>query len=241
MTQQRARPAKFLLLCAENRRILYDCLLDEVDHDVAVETDIERLMARAISHPPLAVIVDSVTSMRLGPRKMWPVFAVGMAWPVLRCSIKEGNKTAEVISVHPPMRASLREALTELEAREIESGNPRQQVRFDLNASIRYRPTEDAPWQDGVLINLSTGGALVSADNLPNPGEMLELHIDASENEPLLIDAVVMWASNNPPGSDLPGFGVSFESEDARELVSQVIAQLQTRGDAAPTEPPGQK
>lgn len=229
--------APFLLLCAKDRRHLYQNLLCNLDYKIEGYVDIDLLLRAAIETPPLAVVIDTVTSMRVGPKRMWPLFAVGKAWPVVRCAINDVGQ-ASVVCVDPPMRCTLREALDRF-VKSTEATEPahRKQIRFDANTRVRFRVEHDSLWIEGILMNLSAGGALVASDAAPEPGTNIELLLDGRNAELVGLKGVVAWEGANEQSGGLPAFGVSFDIKQASKIVSKTLAYLQIKGNAAPTEP----
>lgn len=218
----------FLILCQAARQPAYRALLAERPYEVRFVDSPELLLAHCVAHPPLGLLVDMLTSARMGPELLVATLNLGVTWPVMRVTLID-EQEARVLCFDPPCAGELLESLDEIAA-----GDPawkhgthhRRFVRLMLNSRVRFRSTTSEVWQRANSLNVSTGGVFLLTLEPPPVGERIELEIlDLTAQPERMFGTVVHVNTWADAPDDLPGVGVRLELEGVSEELRQALVR----------------
>lgn len=239
------RPGYFLVLCRRENRDIYAPEFARGGVQAVYASTVEELLRYGFMLPPLAIVVDSYTATRIGSERVSGLFNLGVAWPVMRGSISASGEV-RVMCLEPAKSGALGDAIAAIASGDPTWNHPRfrrRSLRVDLRARARVRCDSNSPWRQANLLSISVGGAyVVQPDEIPMPGESVEIELLDLSEKPLRVKGRVAWRRTWDEGPELPGFGVEFVpstvTSELRTAVAQRIAPtIRTNVATAAREP----
>ena len=219
----------FILLCSAKRQKAYSEAVSAAEYPVEVVPSPEEALRACVRNPPLAVIVDMVTGMRAGNANtsLLALYNLELNWPVLRGTAKK-NEPVMVLSTSPQISAPFCEGLLAIACEDPNWGqreSPRRFIRQEIQCRARVRLSNDADWQVGTVMEMSTGGCFVlSYEPLPvNSSVQLEIR-DLTES-PITLEARIVWTRNWNDSVKLPGMGLQFDWESPSAELADALSK----------------
>lgn len=211
--QERYQPYFLCLCCAEHQALLAGQCAGSGHRIEFVET-VEDVLKRGLEHPPLGLILEISTAIRLGAERMSKFLNLGVNWPVMRCALA-ADQSARVMCFEPPHGEPL---LTALDG--IASGDPswqhprfkRRHLRLNVPGRVRVRPLGEERWRLGNLQGISCGGCFVAMTaDAPQLHSIIELELVDFEPRNTAVRGNVVWTRSWDESLELPGIGVEFD------------------------------
>lgn len=209
-------PPYFLGLCSPDHQALLAAKCAEATQRVEFAESVEDLLARGLVRPPLGLILEIATVVRIGAERMSKFLNLGVAWPVMRCAIAPDGEI-RVMCFEPPHGEPLVDAL-----RGIASGDPswkhprfhRTHLRLEMPGRVRLRLLEEERWRHGNLLDIGCGGCFVAmTSDTPPVGSELWLEMIDFAPEPQRVRGTVIRARSWEESIELPGVGIEFDPE----------------------------
>ncbi|MBU0637615.1 MAG: PilZ domain-containing protein [Planctomycetes bacterium] len=221
----------FLVLCLAERAARYEEVFAKLPHEFSFVADTLDLLVRCMERPPLAVLIDTTSSARIGASVINPLFELQTGWPLLRCTLRPDG-TVTVLCTAPDRRGTLTEALDAIAADDPGWRPPwgRRYLRGQVNCRVRMRACGEETWQPGNCLDLSTNGAFIITYHAPDVGQEMELEINDLLEEPVRVRGRVARVRRWEDGVDIPGMGVQLEMRSVPpELSRAIISVLSAR------------
>ena len=227
MSDARRAPCVFLL-CLEERQAFYRPHCESWGDRVRFVDNIDDLFMEASDVPPQGVLVDIMTSVRMGAAVMNPLLNLEMAWPVARCrTVPDGS--ISVICSEPRHNEPLSQALDGMLAEVPNWKHPRYKrryIRVNVECRVRIHCEGETSWRLGNALNVSMAGAFVFMQS-PPPGRVkIELEFRDMLPEATALPAVTVWSRSWESGPALPGLAIQFDPEDLHDELRQKIRVL---------------
>jgi hypothetical protein len=227
MSAGRTGPRVFVL-CLEERQPLYRAHCERWGERVRFVDNIDDLFMEASDVPPQGVLVDIMTSVRMGAAVMNPLLNLEMAWPVARCRTAPDGSVS-VICSEPRHNDSLGTALEGLLSDDPSWRHPRYKrryIRMNVECRVRIHCEGESDWRVGNALNVSMAGAFVFMHS-PPPGKVkIQLEFRDILPEPTQHPAVTVWSRNWDASPALPGLAIQFDPEVISEDLRQKIRVL---------------
>jgi len=221
----------FAMLCVAERRAQYQPVIESVAHNFVVVDDPVQLLARCVQGPPLAVLVDTASIVRIGSGAINPLFDLHMGWPILRCTVR-GADSVNVICNEPDRQGSLTEAVNGIAAGDPSWLPPRRRrwIRALVQARAVLRVAGEDRRHHSNCLSVSRCGAFVVTYEDFAIGTTLDLVLRDLLETPMTIEAKVAWQRRWDDSTKLPGLGLEFEASSAPEgLTDAIVRALTTR------------
>jgi len=220
--------ARVFVLCLEERQALYKAHCEKWGDRVRFVDNIDDLFMEAADVPPCGVLVDIMTSVRMGAAVMNPLLNLEMAWPVARCrTAPDGN--VSVICSEPRHNEPLVLALEGMMSEDPNWRHPRYKRRFirvNVECRVRIHCEGESDWRVGNALNVSMAGAFVFMQS-PPPGKVkIQLEFRDILPEPTAHAAVTVWSRSWEVSPALPGLAIQFDPEVISDELRQKIRQL---------------
>jgi hypothetical protein len=220
--------ARVFVLCLEERQSFYKPFCEKWGDRVRFVDNIDDLFMEASDIPPQGVLVDIMTSVRIGAAVMNPLLNLEMAWPVARCrTAPDGN--VSVICSEPRHNEPLSTALDGMLSDDSTWRHPRYKRRFirvNVECRVRIHCDGEADWRVGNALNVSMAGAFVFMQS-PPPGKVqIELEFRDIVPSPTSHRAVTVWSRSWEASPALPGLAIQFDPAVISDELRQKIRQL---------------
>ena len=220
--------ARVFVLCLEERQALYKAHCEKWGDRVRFVDNIDDLFMEAADIPPFGVLVDIMTSVRMGAAVMNPLLNLEMAWPVARCRTAPDGGVS-VICAEPRHNEPLAQALDGMISEDPNGRHPRYQRRFirvNDECRVRIHCDGESEWRVGNALNISMAGAFVFMQS-PPPGRVkIELEFRDILPEPTAHPAVTVWSRSWEVSPALPGLAIQFDPEVISDELRQKIRTL---------------
>ena len=192
MTDSDKGPPQFYVLCLREKQAQYDGVLAASPYEFGFVYDVLELLIRCMQAPPLAVMIDTMSSARMGAGVINPLLELRMGWPILRCTARPDG-TANVMCIDPDRRGTLQEATDAIVAgdRGWLPAWGRRYMRVAVECRARLRMGDESRWRLGNCLDISRSGAFVVNYESVNVGDALELEIRDLLDEPASLPAQV--------------------------------------------------
>jgi len=214
----------FLFVCARARQPQYAAALHALPYRVVFVDDVVQLLNHCIEGPPQAVLIDTVSSIRMGAVVVNALLELRTTWPILRCSIRPDG-VVNALCATTDRHGTLTEALHGIAA-----GDPgwlprwkRRHVRVGVLCRARVRVGAEDRWRLGNCVDLSCGGAFVVSYELYAAGDALEIELRDLLEQPTRLRAHVMRVRKWDDAPQLPGIGVAFDAATVPADLSRVV------------------
>ncbi len=227
MSEEQQAPRIFVL-CLEERQGLYKPHCDKWGERVRFVANIDDLFMEAADTPPQGVLVDIMTSVRMGAAVMNPLLNLEMAWPVARCrTAPDGN--VSVICSEPRHNEHLAVALEGMLTEDPTWRHPRYKRRFirvNVECRVRIFCEGETDWRVGNAQNVSMAGAFVFMHSPPPRGVKIQLEFRDILPAPTTHEAITVWSRGWEVGPALPGLAIQFDPKIIDENLRQKIRVL---------------
>jgi hypothetical protein len=199
--------ARVFVLCLEERQSFYKPFCEKWGDRVRFVDNIDDLFMEASDIPPQGVLVDIMTSVRIGAAVMNPLLNLEMAWPVARCrTALDGMLSDDSTWRHPRYK--------------------RRFIRVNVECRVRIHCDGEADWRVGNALNVSMAGAFVFMQS-PPPGKVqIELEFRDIVPSPTSHRAVTVWSRSWEASPALPGLAIQFDPAVISDELRQKIRQL---------------
>jgi hypothetical protein len=211
LTGARVENPAFYIVSLPERRGPYEQLI-KAKYPCRFFEEVRPLLAACFEAPPLAVLIDVPSAVRLGRTQLAPLFGLKVSWPVIRCTFRgPGNATA--MCDEPPQNAPLASALEAIHKGDKQWATRffRKHVRVELQARVRFRESPEGPWKLGNCINLGNEGLFMICYDAPPLTSRLELELLDILEGPQQIIGITAWVRSWDESPELPGVGVELE------------------------------
>ena len=216
----------FAFLVNKQRQPLFEAALQEQARCVQYFDSVPQLLMQCIKQPPLAVMTDLPTLVKIDKSFVNRLFDLGVNWPVMRCMITPQGVCR--VHCHSPQRnTDLEEVFDEIAAGSGGWRNARfkrTHLRLKVQRCVELRATGQREWLRGNTMSLSSGGAMVLTFDAWDVGQQIELKIlDLLEPTPVLHARIVR---SSPWGNfdQLPCIGVQFDPSSVPDGLLHKIA-----------------
>jgi hypothetical protein len=220
--------ARVFVLCLEERQALYKAHCEKWGDRVRFVDNIDDLFMEAADIPPYGVLVDIMTSVRIGAAVMNPLLNLEMAWPVARCRTAPDGSVS-VICSEPRHNEPLAQALDGMMSEDPNWRHPRYKRRFirvNVEARVRIHCEGESDWRVGNALNVSMAGAFVFMQS-PPPGKVkIQLEFRDILPEPTSHPAVTVWSRSWDASPALPGLAIQFDPGVISDELRLKIRQL---------------
>ncbi len=220
--------SRVFVLCLEERQAMYRPHCEKWGERIRFVDNIDDLFMEASDTPPQGVLVDIMTSVRVGAAVMNPLLNLEMAWPVARCRTAPDGSVS-VICSEPRHNESLAVALDGMMADDSSWRHPRYKRRFirvNYECRVRIHCDGESDWRVGNALNISMAGAFVFMQS-PPPGKV---HIDLEFRDilpaPTSHRAVTVWSRSWDVSPALPGLAIQFDPTVIDDELRKKIRQL---------------
>jgi hypothetical protein len=206
-------PPYFVCLCSAEQQPALRAVCAASGYRVEFVETIETLLKVCLEHPPLGLILEIGTSIRIGAERMSNFLNLGVNWPVMRCAVPPDGE-ARVMCFEPPHGEPLLGALDGIAAGDPSWQHPRfkrRHLRLNMPGRARVRLATEARWRLGNLDGISCGGAFIMMTS-DAPPLREELEIELVDFQPLARvrgRAVRLRAWED--GLLIPGVGIEFD------------------------------
>lgn len=220
--------ARVFVLCLEERQALYKAHCEKWGDRVRFVDNIDDLFMEAADIPPYGVLVDIMTSVRMGAAVMNPLLNLEMAWPVARCRTAPDGSVS-VICSEPRHNEPLAQALDGMMSEDPNWRHPRYKRRFirvNVECRVRIHCEGESDWRVGNALNVSMAGAFVFMQS-PPPGKVkIELEFRDILPAPTAHPAVTVWSRSWEVSPALPGLAIQFDPDVISDELRQKIRTL---------------
>jgi hypothetical protein len=186
---------------------------------------IEALLKVCLEHPPLALILEIGTAIRIGAERMSKFLNLGVNWPVMRCAVAPDGE-ARVMCFEPPHGEPLLSALSAIAAGDPSWRHPRfkrRHLRLNLPGRARVRIAGEERWRLGNLDGISCGGAFVCM-TCDAPPLKAEVEVELFDFQPRsMVRGTVVRQRSWEEGLLLPGIGIEFDPESISDAFRAFI------------------
>lgn len=223
-------PRHYILLCSDKRQQAYSEAISKAPHPIEVVSSPEQALQACIRNPPLAVIIDMMTSMRMGTTdtSLLALYSLELSWPVLQATAKK-NEPVMLVSTSPKIRAPLSEGLAAIAANSPQWNRRKSNRRFirqQVQCRTRIRPHNAADWLEGTIVEMSTGGCfVVTFSPLPAKTKVVVEILDL-DHSPIVTNGSVVWIRDWADSVKLPGMGLQFEFQSVPPQLADALAKL---------------
>lgn len=204
----------FLCLCSAEHQALVQAQCADTAHRLVFVETVDEVLRRGLQYPPLALILEISTSIRIGAERMSRFLNLGVNWPVMRCAL-QADGAARVMCFEPPHGEPLRTALDAIAAGDASWEHPRfkrRHLRLALPGRVRLRVLDEERWRLGNLQGISCGGCFVAMTaDTPPVHAALEIELVDFEPANLLVRGTVTWQRTWEESLELPGVGIEFD------------------------------
>jgi hypothetical protein len=209
-----SHPPYFLCLCSIEHRAALAAKCAEAGQDVEFVDQVEDLLLRGLERPPLGLILEIATVVRVGAERMSKFLNLDVSWPVMRCALAPDGE-ARIMCFEPAHGEPLVDAM-----RGIASGDPawkhprfhRLYLRLEIPGRVRLCLRDEARWRLGNLLDISCGGCFIAmTSDAPPLGSELSLELVDFTPEPQLVRGTVIRVRPWEESLELPGIGVEFD------------------------------
>jgi len=221
---------RFIMLCLPKREATYIDSIAASEQDVLFCATAEIALRECIMNPPLGLIVDMVTGMRLGSNNptLLAIYNLEIRWPILRATAKR-NEDPTLISTESQRNIGFAEGLREIAAGSSnwEGGkSPRNFIRQEINCRVRVRHTGQEDWALGTALEMSAGGCFMVTYSPMELGADLDVEVRDVASEPLHLSAKVAWRRTWEDSVKLPGMALKFDRSTVPESLASGLAEL---------------
>lgn len=216
----------FLCLCSAEHQALIQAQCAASAHRIVFVETVDDVLKRGLELPPLALILEISTAIRIGAERMSKFLNLGVNWPVMRCAVG-ADGAARVMCFEPPHGESLLTALDAIAAGDPSWQHPRfkrRHLRLNLPGRVRLRPLTEERWRMGNLMGISCGGCFVAMTaDAPPLESLLELELVDFEPHGVLVQGEVVWTRSWDESLELPGIGIEFDPATVHDNFRQFI------------------
>lgn len=214
MIHQDRYPPYFLCLCSAEHQPQLRSQCAGAPHVVEFVETIDELLKKGLQHPPLGLVLEISTAVRLGAERMSRFLNLGVNWPIMRCAMgPEG--AARVMCFEPPHGEPLVTALDAIAAGEPSWQHPRfkrRHLRLNLPGRVRVRQLGEERWRYGNLQGVSCGGCFVAmTSDAPPICSVVDVELVDFDPKSLQVRGSVVWGRTWEESIELPGIGIEFD------------------------------
>ncbi len=215
---------RFVFLCIAERQAICTAILSQLGHDFELVTHPREVVRLCVEGDVAGVLLDTISSVRVGIHEMAAVYDMGINIPVLRVSGWEAGVPIAMCN------APFRKGPLEQSLREIVSGDPswnhptylRRTLRVPLPTRIEIR--DDAEEIKGYGINASVTGTFVLTWDSPRLGEIVTVRF---LDLPFSFETKARVCRSTPwdAAKKIPGCGLAFlekPPEDFRHMIADI-------------------
>jgi hypothetical protein len=220
-------PNRFALLCIAERKATCTRALSRLGHPFELVAHPREVVRLCVEGEVAAVLLDTISSVRVGIHEMAAVYDMGIDIPVLRVSGWDGQEPIAMCNA-PFRKGPLEQCLREIASDDPSWSHPiyrRHSLRVPLPTRIEIRDGRGT--LKGYGVNASVTGIFALCWDPPDVQELVELHF---LDLPFLFQAQARVHRNAPwDGSrQIPGCGLSFV-ERTPDIYRHMISDIHFR------------
>ena len=219
---------RFYFLCLTGKRADYEHIIKISPYEFVFFDNPMELIRVSLGMPPLAILIDIPTSIKLGPRNLETLENMYVVWPIIRCTINQSG-FAIATSQQPPRRENLLHAIKAIANGDTSWNNKqysRNHLRLKIPCRMRIRKLGNKIWCRGNCLNISSGGFFAVTYEPPGLNTVVEIQLLDLEEAPILLKAYSVWTRTWDETKELPGSGISipekWRTRQFRESLSKI-------------------
>lgn len=217
---------RFYFLCLKDRRVIYGSIIANTPYQFVFFDHPEDLVKQCLGDPPLAILIDIQTSIRIGTTSLNILENLYVMWPILRCSISKSGFALASCST-PAKRENLNSALDAIARGDKSWFNRkynRKHIRLDIPCRMRIRKLGNKIWCRGNCLNISSGGFFAVTYDPPEKNSVVEIQLLDLTDEPISFRAKAVWSRKWDDTQQLPGSGIAISADDCTDEFRQALS-----------------